>query len=167
MVVALVAAILAAIIAVTVPLVTFRLALRQDAARWLRERRADLYVDLLTEAQAEQNWLENRLAEEDAREMMAPHFVDTRLPRLERARLGSRFAIYGSKTVNRLFGQLSAAGQRALLNLDQLDRDALQLRTRVEIGDIIDKLEETVRRELGPDHIRTDALPPADAAPAN
>jgi SAM-dependent methyltransferase len=39
-----------------------------------RSPRADLYADLLTEAQAEQNWLEYRLADDNAREMMAPHF---------------------------------------------------------------------------------------------
>jgi len=32
----------------------YRLTLRQDAIRWLRERRAQLYVDLRTEAHAEQ-----------------------------------------------------------------------------------------------------------------
>jgi len=50
------------IIAVTVPWMTFRLALRQDQARWLREQRAELYVDLLTEAHAETQWLEYELA---------------------------------------------------------------------------------------------------------
>jgi len=38
------------IIAATVPYMTFKLALRQDQARWLREQRSQLYVDLLTEA---------------------------------------------------------------------------------------------------------------------
>jgi hypothetical protein len=33
---------------------TYRLILRQDAIRWLRERRAQFYVDLRTEAHAEQ-----------------------------------------------------------------------------------------------------------------
>ena len=45
---ALVPALIAAIIAVVVPLVSFRLALRQDHSRWLREQREELYVDLLT-----------------------------------------------------------------------------------------------------------------------
>jgi hypothetical protein len=49
-VVALVSAGPAAIIAVPVPWMTFRLALRQDQARWLCEQRAQLHVDLPTEA---------------------------------------------------------------------------------------------------------------------
>jgi hypothetical protein len=47
-VIALISTGLAAIIAVVVPWVAFRLALRQDRARWLREQRAQLYVDMLT-----------------------------------------------------------------------------------------------------------------------
>lgn len=51
-------AIIAAIIAITVPWFTFRLALRQDQQRWLREQRTELYVDVLTEAYAEEHYLQ-------------------------------------------------------------------------------------------------------------
>jgi hypothetical protein len=44
--VALVPSLIASTIAVVVPLVSFRLALRQDHSRWLREQRAQLYVNL-------------------------------------------------------------------------------------------------------------------------
>jgi len=77
-VVALVADIPAAIIAVTAPLVTFRLALRQDATRWLCERRSDLYVDVLKEAQAEQQRLECTLANQDTQRRIDPYFTDLR-----------------------------------------------------------------------------------------
>lgn len=160
-VVALVSTGVAAVIAVVVPGMTFRFALRQDAARWLREQRAQLYVDMLTEAQAEQTWLEYTLADESVRERMAPYFTDTRLPPLERARLAAGGAVYSSRTVNRLFGRLMAEGQQALLNLDRLDPEALQMRTRVRVGGIVDELEEAVRLELGADRISVEAGPAA------
>jgi hypothetical protein len=53
-------AIIASIVAVAVPWFTFRLALRQDQQRWLREQRSQLYVDLLTEAYAEERYSNTR-----------------------------------------------------------------------------------------------------------
>ena len=60
----------------------YRLTLRQDAIRWLRERRAGLYVDLLTEAHAEQAYLAFVTSSDIAREQMREVFAetDTRLP---------------------------------------------------------------------------------------
>jgi hypothetical protein len=154
--VTLVSALLATIIAVTVPVATFRLALRQDAIRWMREQRAQLYVDLLAEAHAEQQYLEFAGAGEKMQEVARDHFpaTDTRLPPLERARLGARGTIFASETVNRLFNTLVAEGGQALLNLDRLDPDAAQLRTRVLVGAIMDELEAAVRHELGADRIQ-------------
>ena len=57
-VVTLLAACLALVAAVLVPYVTLRLASQQDQAQWLRDQRSALYVDLLTEAEAEQQWFE-------------------------------------------------------------------------------------------------------------
>jgi hypothetical protein len=94
--VALVSVILATIIAVTVPWVTFRLALRQDRERWIREQRSQLYVDMLTEAQAEQDWLEYAVADEETKQAARSWFTDKRLPPLERARLGARGTIFAS-----------------------------------------------------------------------
>jgi hypothetical protein len=74
-IVALVSAGLATIIAIWVPWVAFRLALRQDQARWLREQRAQLYVDLLTEAHAEKEHLEYTLADDDTRESMRRYYT--------------------------------------------------------------------------------------------
>lgn len=122
--VALVSALLTTIIAVAVPVTTFRLALRQDAIRWLREQRAQLYVDLLAEAHAEQPYLEFAMADEQTREAARDLFTatDTRLSPSERARLGAGGAIFGTQTVNRLFNRLMAEGGQALLNFDQLPR---------------------------------------------
>jgi hypothetical protein len=157
---ALVSAGLATIIAVTVPWMTFRLALRQDAIRWLREQRAQLYVDMLTEAQAEYAWLQYALADDTARERMAPHFQDLRLAPLERARLAARATVLGSRAVNRVFSRLMTEGGRALLNLNQLDSEALQMLSRVQLGGIVDELEAAVRLELGADRIPLGAAAP-------
>jgi hypothetical protein len=160
-VVALVSVLLATIIAVAVPVMTFRLALRQDAIRWLREQRAQLYVELLAEAHAEQQYLEFATADEETREAARDHFTatDTRLSPLERARLGARGTIFGSQTANQLFNRLMAEGGRVLLNLDRLPPDAAALQARVRIGGIMDELEAAVRHELGADRIQLETAP--------
>lgn len=107
-IVAIGSSVVAVIIAVGVPQISFRLALRQDRTRWLLEQRAQLYVDLLTEAYAEQQWIELDCASKDVREAMREHFTDLRLPPLDRARLGVRATMFASRTVNRLFNRLPA-----------------------------------------------------------
>src|ERR671910_493661 len=90
-------------VAVVVPVLTFRFALRQDRERWLRDRRTDLYVDLLTEAHAERQYLEDEIlldpGEHDEDGGGARHLVDLRLPAFDRARLGARGTAYGSHTI--------------------------------------------------------------------
>jgi hypothetical protein len=162
-VVALVSTGLAAIIAVTVPWVAFRLALRQDQARWLREQRAQLYVDLLTEAYAEKEWLEYAMADDETRETMRTYFHDLRLPPLERARLGARGTIFASKTVNLLFNRLGGEAGRAMLNPRR--DEGVRLVTRMAMAGALDKLEGAVRRELGTDRILLDAGTAADGRP--
>jgi hypothetical protein len=73
----------------------YRLTLRQDEIRWLRERRAQIYVDLLTEAHAEQAYLAFITSSDHAREGMREVFAetDTRLPPLESSRLGARASV--------------------------------------------------------------------------
>src|SRR6516225_2713775 len=88
----------------------YRLTLRQDAIRWLRERRAQLYVDLLTEAHAEQAYLAFVTSSDTAREQMREVFAetDTRLPPLERARLGANGTVFASPKVRGLYELLFA-----------------------------------------------------------
>jgi hypothetical protein len=145
-------AVLAAIIAVVVPRLTFRLALRQDHDRWLRDQRSALYVDLLTEAHAEARYIRHAAARPEVRERTAGFFAagDMRLPSLERARLGARSSIFGSPAVNELFNKLQAVGADATLR--QHDDDGMAANIRV--GELMDKLEATVRHELGADRIR-------------
>jgi hypothetical protein len=94
-------AVLAAILAVTVPWMTFRLTRRQDHERWLREQRSALYVDLLTEAYAEMRYVRHATADPEVRERAAEMFAaqDVRLPPVERARLGARASIFASQEV--------------------------------------------------------------------
>jgi len=67
----------------------YRLTLRRDAIRWLRGRRAQLYVDLLMQARAEHAYLAFITSSDTAREQMREVFAatDTRLPTLERSGL--------------------------------------------------------------------------------
>lgn len=90
--VALGASLLAGIVAVTVPLVTFRMSLRLDQLRWLRDERAKLYSDLIVEAVAEYEPI--RVAKSDpvrVKQLLSP-------PR-ERAQLGARLVIFASRPV--------------------------------------------------------------------
>ena len=138
---------------------TFRLALRQDQVRWLREQRAQLYVDLLTEAYAEQEYVLYAVAGDETRERMRKHFTDLRLPPVKRARLGARGTIFVSKTVNSLFNRLEGEGMAATLG-PQRD-EGQQMTVRVRIGGALDELQAAIRRELGADRI---PLEPAAAA---
>lgn len=155
----LVPSLIAAIIAVVVPLVSFRLALRQDHSRWLREQRAQVYVDLLTEAYAEQQWIERDMEDEETRKRFGSHYTDLRLPPLERARLGVRATMYGSRTVNSLFNRIPAEafwGKPLGRKPDDGDRIAM----RVRVGAIADELQAVIRQEM-----RSDDLLPTAPSP--
>jgi hypothetical protein len=157
-VVALIAAGLAAIIAVVVPWVTFRLALRQDQARWLREQLAQLYVDLLTEAHAEQEYFHYAMAADEDKERMRKYWTDLRLPPLERARLGARGTIFASRTVNHSFSQVLAQGQAIMFERQM--GEGRKIVVRMRIASAMAELETAIRSELGADHI---ALEPSSS----
>ncbi|HEY3090765.1 MAG TPA: hypothetical protein VGJ59_22165 [Jatrophihabitantaceae bacterium] len=157
-VVALVATGVAVISAVGVPVLTFRLALRQDQVRWLRERRADTYVDVLTEAHAEREWFRYETADDDVRERMRMYFTDLRLPPLERARLGSRGTIFASRGVNRLFNGFQGVLARESLTRPRHEAD--RSATLVQVADAFDELQDAIRHELGADNITLDQPSP-------
>jgi hypothetical protein len=146
---ALLSAVIAAVIAIVVPWLAFHLALRQDHTRWLRERRAEVYVDLLTEAYAEQQWLEFDMADDDTRQHWAAHFHDLRLPPLERARLGVRASMFASRTVNQLFNRIPAEAFWSGSKADRHEGDRLVMRVR--IAGILDDLQAAIREEMGTD----------------
>jgi hypothetical protein len=105
-----VVALVAAIIAVTVPWMTFRLALRQDQIRWVREQRSQVYADLLTEACARQIFLEMETIPDDAAyETALESYTDTQLSAMEGQRMAARATIFGSETVTGLHKQAQEA----------------------------------------------------------
>ena len=161
--IALVSSVLAAIIAVVVPLGAFRLALRQDQVRWLRERRTDLYVDMLTEAYAEEQWLEYTMADDETRERMRKWYTDLRLSPLERARLGARGTAYGSRAVNQAFNGFGPVAFSATVKRDI--QEANRIVARVRIAGWREELEKAIRKELGADDIRLDGHLPTPAPP--
>ncbi len=133
----------------------YRLTLRQDAIRWLRERRAQLYVDLLTEAHAEQFYLSFVTSSDTAREQMREAFAatDTRLPPVERARLGARGSVFGSPKVCGLYDLLMAEAWPVSLNPGRFRSDEARMQVLARTAGILGELEAAVRRELGADRI--------------
>ncbi|MEU2403452.1 hypothetical protein ABZ609_03870 [Streptomyces rubiginosohelvolus] len=149
--IALAAAVLAAVVAIAVPWFAFRYALRQEHTRWIREQRAPLYADMLVEARAEQLWCQYVMSSESTQAIS--RFEDTRLPTLERARLGARGTTIGSQQVNRAFNQVGAViGQiHMAYTLEQVNRDTAQLQLRMQAGQAFDQLEAAIRAELDTD----------------
>jgi hypothetical protein len=156
--VALLASLLAATVAVVVPWAAFRFAMRQDHVRWVREQRADLYVDMLGETYAEMEWLKVETAPPGIQEAARKIFTDMRLPPTERARLGARGTILGSRPVNRLFNQVSGEAGRLLMSSRiGANPDAIQIQINVQLSGLIDELREAIRLELGSDRVPLDA----------
>lgn len=131
---------------------------RQDAHRWLRERRAELYIDLLVEGHAEKQWALGVLAEreiadtedepERRREAVAEWRADNdrlipdlRLSPLERARLAARMDAYGTHAVADRFSRIEKG---VLFPLPE-GRYVLPM----EVEDAFDALQAQIRRELG------------------
>lgn len=67
---------------------------------------------MLTEAQAEQEWLQYATAAQETKQAVRDSggYTDKRLPPLERARLGARGTIFGSQTVNSLLTRWEPRG---------------------------------------------------------
>jgi hypothetical protein len=133
----------------------YRLTLRRDAIGWLRERRAQLYVDLLTEAHAEQYYLSFVTSSDTAREQMREVFAetDTRLPPLERARLGASGSVFASPKVRGLYDLLMAEAWPVLLYPGRFRSDEARMRVLARTAGILGELEAAVRRELGADRM--------------
>ena len=142
----------------------YQLTLRQDAIRWLRERRAQLYVDLLTEAHAEQAYLAFITSSEQAREQMREVFAatDTRLPPLERARLGAQGSVFGSQQVTGLYDLFMAEAWPVSLYPGRFRADEARMRVLARTAGLLGELEVAVRRELGADRISLGTGPPGD-----
>jgi hypothetical protein len=99
-----------AAVAATIAVVGFWLALRQDVMRWSREKRTELYIDLLAEAHAQRQWMIQELtaievANATHRDQVVAEcqehgaFGDARLPARERAILEARMMAYATPPV--------------------------------------------------------------------
>jgi len=142
---------IAVIVAIVVPWFTFRLALRQDRLRRLRDQRAELYVDLLTEAHAEQDFFEYDIADDETRLRVSAYRTDLRLPPLERSRLGSRGTIFASREANRLFNRLQGLALSATLIRPKNEGE--RITARLAVSDAFEALQAQMRREMGTDDI--------------
>jgi len=118
----------------------------------MREQRSTVYVDLLTEAYAEQQWLEYDMADDETRERMRTHTPDLRLPPLERAQLGVRASMYGSKSVNRLFNRLPAEMFWSV-PISGKPNQSEKIKARMRVDAIVDELQKVIRVEMETDHV--------------
>lgn len=140
------------LVAITVPWMAFQFALRQEDRWWVREQRARLYVDLLTEAFAEEQFFEYDIAGDVVRENMKTHFVDLRLPPRELARLGARGTAFGSRKVNAAFNRMQSAAARDSLVRPKRESDRIAAREAVSVA--YEELQAAVRASSGADDKR-------------
>lgn len=136
----------------------YQAGVRQDAKRWLRERRADLYVDLLVEGHAEKEWALTEVTQKELltigddpeqslrdaqewREKTDRLLPDLRLPQIERARLGARMAAYATPDVVAKFNAIGRPVGPPLPYRRPL--------TSYDIETAFAAFESQVRRELG------------------
>ena len=82
---------------------------------------------------------------------MSTYFKDLRLPEFERARLGSRGTIFGSRDVNRLANRLDGILLKESMVRPRHEGD--RMATRVRVAGAFYELQEAIRRELGADEI--------------
>ena len=146
----------------------YQFGVRQDRQKWLREQRAELYVDLLVEGYAEKQWCIGQLVHRemiDASEPGDPYgrvaewkrdrdqlIPDVRLEPVARAKLGARMAAYSTPEVARLF---NAIGQGVLHPLP-----SGWFATTYTVETAFDQLEARIREELG--NPRKQAQPMSD-----
>lgn len=148
-IIALVSAVLsstvAIVVAAVVPRRAFHFALRQEKARWAREQRSQLYVDLVTEAYAEKQSLYEEIMDPKIRESFPREREDLRLPPLERAQLGARATMFASKNVNVMFNRMQGIALRAMMPppSNETERKAI----RYEVDKAFDDLQEAIRVE--------------------
>ena len=160
-IVALGAALLAAVVAVAVPVWTFNRTLELDRIKWLRDQRAQLYIDMLAEAYAEKQWFldlmtrrEITLIEErDGDQRRGPSRADfppspdLRLSPTERSKLGARGAVFASTEVSVAFNTFNGALGRRSLIPPQSEGDAHMAKVQAE--ELFDALSTVTRNELG------------------
>ena len=138
-------------VAIFVTWLTFRYALLREQRQWSREQRAQVYVDLLVEASAEQTWLEYELSQADMRPEDRTPFPDHRMNDRERRRLGARVLAYGSEEVIKRHNRFSTEGSWAIPPYGGKD-EAQRQSGRVHTGLAFAALEAQIRLELEGEH---------------
>jgi hypothetical protein len=110
---------------------------------------------MLMQAHAEQFYLSFVTSSDTAREQMAEVFAatDTRLPPLERARLGASGSVFASANVRGLYDLLMAEAWPVSLNPGRFRTDEARMLALARTAGILGELEVAVRRELGADRI--------------
>ena len=88
--------------------------------------------------------------------------TDTRLPTLERARLGANGPVFASPKVRGLYELLFAESRPVELNPVRFRSDEARLQVLGRTAGIPGDLEAAVRRELGADRILPNTGPPRD-----
>jgi hypothetical protein len=93
---------------------------------------------------------------------MREHFAatDTRLPVLERARLGAQALAFGSRNVTGLYNLVMAEAWPVSLNPGRFRSDEARMRVLARTAGILGELEAAIRRELGTDRIPLKTGPP-------
>ncbi|WP_430497059.1 hypothetical protein ACQRWP_20775 [Micromonospora trifolii] len=140
--VALMAAVIAATVAVTIPVWTFRNTIKQERQRWIRDQRGVLYIDILTEAQAELRWVTNEMKIRPDKS-----FVDMRTSRHDRARLGARISVFSTADIHSVFD----AFQERMAELQHVGPEQpadIRIARLREAENTFSALEEAIRTEL-------------------
>jgi len=116
---------------------------------------------MLTQAHAEQAYLAFVTSSATARELMRETFAatDTRLPPLERARLGASCSAFGSPKVTGLYELLFAEAWPVSVNPGRFRSDEARMRVLARTARILGEPEAVIRRELGADRIPLETGP--------
>lgn len=158
-IIALAAALLAAVVAVAVPVWTFKRTLELERIKWVRDQRAQLYIDMLAEAYAQQQWFLDLMTRREIALIEAgdgdrgpsradfPPGPDLRLGPTERAKLGARGSVFASPDASKAFNAFNAALGRNSLIPPKSDGEAHM--AKVQADQLFDALSDTIRRELG------------------
>jgi hypothetical protein len=128
------------------------------AAEW----RAQLCVEMLTQACAGRYYVTFATSIDSARELMRESFAatDARLPPLERARLGAGGSVFASHQVHGLYDLLFAEAWLVTVNPARFRSEEARMRVMARIAGILGGLEAPIRRELGADQIPPKTRPP-------
>lgn len=131
-----------------VALLALRHALRRDRLAWLRERQAELYVDLLTAVSGDVRWIESgymvltEKADATWEEKMGAGY---RPAMADRWRLEARMRAYASHEVIRLYWDLQVCSNRLRVDEVRAAADANHVRERMELQIRTDLEQRTPR----------------------